>query len=76
MTDFIPFVVILDFHLSLSSILKAVRIFLRGEAFGLSGLESDGKWDSHERRLLAKTQKSPFLKLLILYAVKKDRNCI
>lgn len=64
MTDFIPFVVILDFHLSLTSIPKAVRIFLRGEVFSLSNLESDGKWDSGERRLLAKMQKSPFLKLV------------
>lgn len=64
MIDFIPFVVILDFQLYLSSIPNGVRIFLRGEAFSLSNLESDGKWDSGERRLLAKTQKSSFLKLV------------
>lgn len=45
MADFITFVVILDFRLSLTSISNAVRIFLRGEAFGLSNPESDGKWD-------------------------------
>lgn len=33
MTDFIPFVVVLDFHLSLSSIPNTVSIFLRGGAW-------------------------------------------
>jgi len=48
MTEFIPFVVILDFPLFLSSVTNTVRIFLRGAAYGLPNIESDGKWDSGE----------------------------
>lgn len=74
MTDFIPSVIILHFHFSLSSIPNAVKIFLRGQAFDLSNLESDGKWDSGERRLLAKMQNIPFLKLVTFIYSEKEQN--
>lgn len=75
MTDFIPSVIILHFHLSLSSIPNVVKIFfLRGQAFGLSNLESDGKWDSGERRLLAKMHNIHFLKLVTFIYSEKEQN--